>query len=138
MKAYASTLAMIGLRVREKQAQYRHKGKKRRPAAGRLIEVREGGVPFAAVVTLAQRLGVDSGDLLATIGVSSRTALRRKAQGALKAEEADRLLRVARVLQEATRVFGGEEKGATWLRTLHPMFGEVAPYRLLDSDAGAN
>jgi len=137
MKAYASTLAMIGLRVREKQAQYRIKGGKRGPAAGALIDVREGSVPFAAVATLAQRLGVDSSDLLATIGLSSRTAVRRKAQGALRAEEADRLLRVARVLQEATRVFGGEEKAAAWLRIAHPMLGDVAPYRLLDSDAGA-
>jgi putative toxin-antitoxin system antitoxin component (TIGR02293 family) len=128
---------MIGLRVQEKQARYRVKGGKRRPAPAALIEVGEGSIPFAAIASLTRRLGVEPGDLLATIGISSRTAARRKTQGALSTEEADRLLRVARVLEEAIRVFGDAEKAAAWLRTAHPMLGGAAPYRLLDSDAGA-
>ena len=44
---------------------------------------------------------------------------------------------MARVLEEATRVFGSEEKAATWLRATHPMLGDAPAYLLLDSDAGA-
>lgn len=136
MKAYASTLAVIGLQVREKQPRYKAGGQGSGPPAA-LVEVRNGMVPFASVGSLAQLLGIDARDLLTVVGMTVRTAARRKAEGALTADEADRLLRVARVLEEATRVFGTREKAAAWLRTASPVLGDVVPYRLLDSDAGA-
>ena len=137
MKAYASTLVAIGLDLREKQAHYRARKHEQHAPAGALVEVGDDMVPFSAVANLARKLGIDLTDLLGMIGVSGRTATRRKAGGCLKADEADRLLRVARVLEEATRVFGSEEKAISWLRTAHPMLSDTAPYRLLDSDAGA-
>ncbi|HEU5284377.1 MAG TPA: antitoxin Xre/MbcA/ParS toxin-binding domain-containing protein, partial [Burkholderiales bacterium] len=100
-------------------------------------EVGDGTVPFAAVSSLAHTLGIEARDLLAVVGMTARTATRRKAEGVLTADEADRLLRIARVLEEATRVFGGLDKAALWLRTPSPMLGDTMPYRLLDSDAGA-
>jgi putative toxin-antitoxin system antitoxin component (TIGR02293 family) len=102
-----------------------------------LVEVRDGTVPFAAVSSLAHSLGIETRNLLDVVGMTVRTATRRKAEGVLTADEADRLLRVARVLEEATRVFGRQSKAALWLRTSSPMLGDIAPYRLLDSDAGA-
>lgn len=139
MKAYASTLGMHGVPALERQSRYKVRAQGAPlPASGpALVEVRDGTVPFAAVSTLAQALGVEAQALLAVVGMTPRTAARRKADGALTAAEADRLLRVARVLEEATRVFGTQEKAATWLRTMAPLLGSIEPYRLLESDAGA-
>jgi putative toxin-antitoxin system antitoxin component (TIGR02293 family) len=139
MKAYASTLGVLGVPAQEKRSRYRVRSQGTPlPAAGpALVEVRDGTVPFAAVSTLAQALGVEAQALFAVVGMTPRTAARRKAEGALTAAEADRLLRVARVLEEATRVFGTQEKAATWLRTTAPVLGGIEPYRLLESDAGA-
>jgi putative toxin-antitoxin system antitoxin component (TIGR02293 family) len=138
MRAYASTLRVIGVAVQEKASKYRTKGQPPRPGArpGNLIELRPGMVPFGSVQTLADRLGADPGEILSLIGMSPRTAARRKDQGFLKPDEADRLLRVARVLEEATRVFGSEDKAARWLKAPHPSLGDVPPVSLLDSDAG--
>jgi putative toxin-antitoxin system antitoxin component (TIGR02293 family) len=139
MKAYASTLAVLGLQTQEKVSRY----KVRRDAgsgpsgATALIEVRNGMVPFSSVATLASLLRINAADLLAVVGLSPRTATRRKSEGFLMADEADRLLRVARVFEEAIRVLGSQEKASAWLRADHPMLGNLAPYRLLDSDAGA-
>jgi putative toxin-antitoxin system antitoxin component (TIGR02293 family) len=139
VKAYASTLGVLGVPAQEKRSGYRVRSPRAPlPAGGlALVEVSDGTVPFAAVGTLAHALGVEAQALLAVVGMSPRTAARRKAEGALTAAEADRLLRVARVFEEATRVFGTQNKAATWLRTTAPLLGSVEPYRLLESDAGA-
>ena len=138
MRAYTSTLKIIGVDVREKQAKYGVKRQPPRPATrpGHLVELRHGMVPYGSVQRLAQRRGVEPGEVLAVIGMSARTAARRRDQGSLKPEEADRLLRVARVAEEATRVFGSEDKAARWLKAAHPSLGDAAPFSLLDSDAG--
>jgi putative toxin-antitoxin system antitoxin component (TIGR02293 family) len=127
MKAYSSTLKLVGARRAQGRAL----------AAPDLIEIDSKTVPFGAVETLTQKLGIDSRELLNTIGIAPRTALRRKREGYLKPDEADRLLRVARLVEEATRIFGSEEKASRWLNTPHPLLGNAAPRALLDSDAGA-
>lgn len=70
------------------------------------------------------------------IGLAPRTALRRQREGYLKPYEADRLLRVGRVFEEATRVFGSETKAARWLATPSVALSDALPLSLLDSDAG--
>lgn len=75
--------------------------------------------------------------LLEIIGVTPRTAARRKASGQFKPKEADRVFRIIRVFDEAVRVFGSPRMAATWLRTSHPLLWQCAPARLLASDAGA-
>lgn len=125
MKAFASNLETVG----------------RRPlkASGprRLVELRPGMVSYASVERLGERLGMPALDLLETIGIAARTAARRRQDGALKLDEADRLLRVVRIVEEADRVFGTPEKTNFWLRTPHPVLDHSTPLALLDSDAGA-
>jgi len=138
VRAYVSTLKVIGVDVSETKASYRAKRRPSRGVAspGNLVELRQGTVPFASIHALAKRLGAEPGEVLAVIGMSERTAARRKDQGFLKPDEADRLLRVARVVEEATRVFGSQDKAARWLKTAHPMLSDATPFSLLDSDAG--
>jgi putative toxin-antitoxin system antitoxin component (TIGR02293 family) len=94
-------------------------------------------VPFSSVEHLAKRLGVDTSSLLDLIGIPERTRFRRRHDGFLKPDEADRLKRIARVFGEAVRVFGSEAKAALWLKTPSPLLKDSAPLGYLDSDAGA-
>jgi putative toxin-antitoxin system antitoxin component (TIGR02293 family) len=129
MKAFSSTIQMV-----RPPSRSRHE----RPANGpQLIEVKPDSVPFTAVAVLSAKLGVNPSLMLDVIGMPERTATRRRQEGFLKAEEADRLLRVARIFEEAVRVFGTEEKAGRWLASVSPMLYGFAPFRLLDSDAGA-
>ena len=71
------------------------------------------------------------------MGIPQRTRSRRR-DGLLKADEADRLLRIARVFAEAIRVFGSEENARFWLKTPAPLFEDSAPLTSLDSNSGAH
>ncbi|MES1261898.1 MAG: antitoxin Xre/MbcA/ParS toxin-binding domain-containing protein [Acidobacteriota bacterium] len=126
MKAYSSTIDLIGSESPGSD----------RPSATALIDLPPGSVPFASVDRLSEKLSIEPAALLALISMPERTAARRKHEGFLKSEEADRLLRVARILEEATRVFGSEPKAARWLSTGSPALYACTPLSLLDSDAG--
>jgi putative toxin-antitoxin system antitoxin component (TIGR02293 family) len=125
MKSFSSTLDLVGA------------GK---PAVksdrGALIDIRIHTVPWSSVASLSTRLGVAPAEILGLIGLSERTALRRQKEGYLKPDEADRLLRVGRVFEESTRVFGSEAKAAQWLNTKSLVLFHSTPLSLLDSDAG--
>ncbi len=101
-----------------------------------LVEIRARSVPWSAVARLSGKLGISPLELMPVIGMASRTALRRQKEGYLKPDEADRLLRVGRVFEEATRVFGSEAKAARWLSTQSVALSDAKPLSLLDSDAG--
>jgi putative toxin-antitoxin system antitoxin component (TIGR02293 family) len=95
-------------------------------------------LPFADVERLSAKLTIAPSDLLDLIGVSERTANRRRHEGLLHKDEADRLLRVERIFKTAIRVFGSEKKAATWLNRPRSVLGGVTPLSLLDTDAGAS
>jgi putative toxin-antitoxin system antitoxin component (TIGR02293 family) len=104
---------------------------------GTLIELHVRTVPWSSVAQLSLRLGVAPAEVISLIGLADRTAVRRQKEGYLKPDEADRLLRVGRVFEEAVRVFGSEEKAAKWLSAPAVAFSGVKPLTLLDCDAGA-
>jgi putative toxin-antitoxin system antitoxin component (TIGR02293 family) len=137
MKTRASTLKVIGV---ERIAKSRSAAKPGRSNAAStlrgLVDLRPRTVPFRAIQTLAAKLGVKPADLLVIVDISARTAARRKKEGYLTVAEADRLLRIAGVVEEATRVFGRADKAARWLTTEHLLLGGETPLSLLDSDAG--
>jgi putative toxin-antitoxin system antitoxin component (TIGR02293 family) len=139
MKAHRATLAALATTAAERRAGYRVKarGSPAAPSSGPLVDLDPRALPFSAVTTLAERVGVTLEELLAVVGIPARTAARRKAGRFLKPDEADRVLRVARVVEEGARVFGGYGKAAAWLRARHPLLAGEAPFRLLGSDAGA-
>jgi putative toxin-antitoxin system antitoxin component (TIGR02293 family) len=85
---------------------------------------------------MSGKLGVATSELLSVIGMAERTALRRQKEGYLKPDEADRLLRVGRVFEEASRVLGSDTKAAQWLGTPSIALFQSKPLSLLDSDAG--
>jgi len=111
-------------------------GRKHRERNDQLVDIGPRSVPWSSVHGFSKRLGVEPAALLKLIGITERTALRRKTEGYLKPDEADRLLRVGRVLEEATRVFGEESRAAEWLSDPSPMFYDAPPLHFLDSDGG--
>jgi putative toxin-antitoxin system antitoxin component (TIGR02293 family) len=139
MKAHRATLAALVPKVAERRTAYRVKahGTASPSSPGPLVDLDERTVTFAALAALAVRLEVPAETLLAVVGIPARTAARRKAERYLKPDEADRVLRVARVFEESARIFGGHAKAAAWLRARHPLLGGAAPFELLGSDAGA-
>ncbi len=126
MKALASTVDL----VRSKPSQEIIIGETR------LIEIGSRSVPFSSIAHLSEKLSVSPATLLNVIGISDRTSNRRRQEGFLKQDEADRLLRVARIFEEASRVFGSEAKAARWLNTTSPVLYNSTPLSLLESDAG--
>jgi putative toxin-antitoxin system antitoxin component (TIGR02293 family) len=96
------------------------------------------GLDAAVVGTLAHKLSVDEPVVLKLARIGARTYQRRRSDGApLTETESDRLLRVARIAQEAERVFGDAAKARGWLGKPSAALGGAAPLELLGSDAGA-
>lgn len=127
MKAVGSVLDLVV----EPKPERRHREKR-----GQFVDIGPRTVPWSTVNTFSKRLGIEPPVLLKLIGITERTALRRKAEGFLKPDEADRLLRIGRVLEEATRVFGEESRAAGWLSDRSPIFYNEPPLQYLDSDGG--
>lgn len=70
--------------------------------------------------------------------ISARTLQHRKAKGItrLTNDEADRVLRVARVLALGDRTFGDHEKALAWLRMKDDRLRDRTPLSMLQTEAG--
>jgi len=96
------------------------------------------GLDSAVVERLALKLAVDEPFVLQLTNIRARTYQRRKSEKALLTQtESDRVLRVARIAQEAERVFGSPEKARGWLLKKSAVLGGALPLELLGTDAGA-
>lgn len=71
------------------------------------------------------------------VGLPARTLARRKKERRLRADESDRLLRLARVAAVAEDVLGAQDKAGRWLQKPNRALGGIAPLDLLDTDLGA-
>jgi putative toxin-antitoxin system antitoxin component (TIGR02293 family) len=126
MKAAESVLDLVTHKPRRKP----------RERGGQLVDIGPHSVSWSSVIGFSARLRIELTELLRLIGVTERTAVRRKAEGYLKPDEADRLLRIGRIFAEATRVLGDERRAAGWLSDPSPMFYDAPPLSFLDSDGG--
>jgi putative toxin-antitoxin system antitoxin component (TIGR02293 family) len=112
---------------------------------GVVVETRRGApgpargltLKYRAVERLSAFLQASPPHLMRVIEVNERTAQRRKEQGALTAEESDRLARVARVTQRAVDAFGDEDQARAWLQRPNRALRGALPLELLGTDAGA-
>ena len=95
------------------------------------------GLPYAALAAVAKRYGIPLANLARVIGLPERTLARRKKERHLRADESDRLLRVARVATSAEDVLGAQAKAGRWLQTPNRALGGAIPLDLLDTDLGA-
>ncbi len=72
------------------------------------------------------------------IRISPRTLARRKEKGRLSPEESDRLVRVARIVGQAQRLFEGDSEAANrWLKASQPALGSATPIEYAQTELGA-
>jgi putative toxin-antitoxin system antitoxin component (TIGR02293 family) len=103
-----------------------------------LIERLEKGLPAAAVQSLRDRAGLTDEETY-TLIAPRRTLQRRDAlRQALSPEEADRVVRIARITARAQYVFDTKPAyAAEWLRTPHAAIGGRTAMQALASESGA-
>ncbi|MGH7255646.1 MAG: type II RES/Xre toxin-antitoxin system antitoxin [Nitrospirales bacterium] len=95
------------------------------------------GLPYASLEAVMVKFGLARGEAASALHLPQRTIARRKKQRKLRADESDRLLRLARLGAHAADVLGSEEKAARWLRRPNRALGNQVPLELLESDIGA-
>jgi putative toxin-antitoxin system antitoxin component (TIGR02293 family) len=95
------------------------------------------GLPAGAVRALASRTNV-SLSLLQDVTKLDKSTFRRRerSRGRLKADESDRLVRVARIAALATEAMGAED-GIAWLREPNRALGYRIPLEMLHTEIGA-
>ena len=95
------------------------------------------GLPYAVLAAVAKRYRIPLATLARVIGLPERTLARRKKERRLRADESDRLLRVARVATAAEDILGAQAKAGRWLQNPNRALGSAIPLDLLDTDLGA-
>lgn len=105
------------------------------PAA--LIAAVKAGLDTKVFVDLARRLGISEAGLADVAGIAPTTLSRRKRAGTLSPEEGDHVLRLAALLERATRLFEDEADAADWLRSPNVALGGIAPLAFADTELGA-
>jgi putative toxin-antitoxin system antitoxin component (TIGR02293 family) len=107
------------------------------PDPGSLIAAVKAGLDVRVFASLAARLGVSEARLASLTGIAPTTLGRRKRAGTLATDESERVLRLAALLEHATRAFDDEADAAEWLRSSNVALGGVAPLDLADTEFGA-
>ena len=103
--------------------------------ADSLVDQVRKGLPTSTVDALAEALDIQRANLARLLNVSVRTLSRRK-DGRLDAASSDRVLRIARIVAQATRVLGAKEKAVRWMSTPNRAMGGSVPVEMLDTDLG--
>jgi putative toxin-antitoxin system antitoxin component (TIGR02293 family) len=101
------------------------------------VSVIRHGISSAAVDALARTLHVTQSELAAALGIPERTLARRKKQGMLNSEESTKLVRLARVVERAEKVFENLDAALDWLKSPNAALSGATPLSLLDTDIGA-
>jgi putative toxin-antitoxin system antitoxin component (TIGR02293 family) len=96
------------------------------------------GLPSAALKSVAKHMDLSALATVESLGLAKRTIARRlQEKKPLSPEESERLVRLARVLAQATEVLGSVEKARRWLQKPSRALGGEVPIRMLDTDVGA-
>jgi putative toxin-antitoxin system antitoxin component (TIGR02293 family) len=97
------------------------------------------GLPTRSVESVAKRLDMTSLATVISIGLVQRTWARRvQGKDGLTPGESEKVVRLARVVARATKVFGDQKKARDWLLHASRALGGETPLSMLDTDIGAN
>jgi putative toxin-antitoxin system antitoxin component (TIGR02293 family) len=100
-----------------------------------LLRMVENGLPTDSL-QLLREAGLTFTEVSEII-ISPRTLKHRKSRGeALSHEEADRVVRMARVIGQAESIFGNREKALLWLRTPDDRLDHRTPLSMLLTESG--
>jgi len=95
------------------------------------------GLPFSELETLRAQLDLPLDRLAQFLGLARATVHRRKASGHLNADESDKVLRFARLLGQAAKVFGGITGARAWLETPQYGLAGAVPLAFAGTEVGA-
>ncbi len=107
------------------------------PTVDQMRALLQEGLPFSTVETIRETLALSRPEVLAILGITDRTLVRRKKESRLQASESDRLFRLARVAALALEVLEEAEKARRWLHKPNRALGGEVPLDLLSTDIGA-
>ena len=99
-------------------------------------ELQENGVAkYHFAETVMTRIGVGRKEFASRLGVDPRTLTRFKKRGELNPAASDRLYRLARLLEAATKLHGGDEARAVrWLKTPNRALGDRRPIDMVATE----
>jgi putative toxin-antitoxin system antitoxin component (TIGR02293 family) len=104
----------------------------------KLIEVLQVGLPVRELTDLQAGLAVPMEKLAPMLGISKATFHRRKGAGErLGSAESDRVVRFARLLGKAIKVFGDREDARQWLGSPQFGLGNAVPLDYAKTEVGA-
>ena len=103
-----------------------------------LIQVMEVGLPMTELTDLQSSLDVTNERLAPMLGISKATFHRRKGAGSkLNPAVSDRVVRYARLLGKAIKVFGDIEDAKQWLNSAQFGLGGAVPLDYAKTEVGA-
>jgi putative toxin-antitoxin system antitoxin component (TIGR02293 family) len=102
-----------------------------------LITRARSGLPYVSLEAVATSYDITPAEIIDILHLPARTLARRKKERRLRADESDRLLRLARIAVLAEETLGSREKAARWLHTPIRALGSVTPLHHMDTDLGA-
>ncbi len=110
-------------------------GKAKHPTE--LIRQIQKGLRFSELETLQNSIDLPFEQLAAKLSISRSTLQRRKAAGRLSPDESDKVMRLSRLLEHATNVFGDIEKARAWLKFPQRGLGGAVPLDYAETEIGA-
>lgn len=103
-----------------------------------LVKALKTGLPYARLITFTKKSGLSFAEIARILQIPPRTLARRKAQGTLTGLESERLVRLARLFDQAVQLFEGDTTAAlTWLRAPAKAMANQAPLEMADTEIGA-
>lgn len=109
-----------------------------RLGAANLPQLVQAGLPVTELIDLQTSLAVPTEKLAPMLGISKATFHRRKGTGGrLGPTESDRVVRFARLLGKAIKVFGGQQDARQWLNSAQFGLGGAVPLDYAKTEVGA-
>jgi len=102
-----------------------------------LIRKIQKGLRFSELETLQNSIDLPFEQLAAKLAISRSTLQRRKAAGRLSPDESDKVMRLSRLLEHATNVFGNIERARAWLKFPQRGLGGAIPLDYAETEVGA-
>jgi putative toxin-antitoxin system antitoxin component (TIGR02293 family) len=104
----------------------------------KLVQMLQAGLPFSELQDLQSSLAISSERLAPMLGLSKATFHRRKGRaGTLPPAVSDRVLRYARLLGQASKVFHGPDAAKLWLNAPQVGLGGAVPLDYAKTEIGA-
>ncbi len=95
------------------------------------------GLPVKSLITLSKNLGVPENQMAVAVNISQRTLTNRKKQGRFKADESERVFRLATLYERAREVLGTNESVKRWFHSPVKGLGGKTPFEFADTEPGA-